>query len=107
MKRLKSEGSAESGSESGSDEGSSENDDVGLRPVCMPSPGLAYSNYNAVVAGWGTTQEGGSVSNTLQEVSNTYDQIHASNVGSLQKLREKSYLMVISTRSRSLLSLCA
>ncbi|XP_060801984.1 trypsin-like [Amyelois transitella] len=43
-------------------------DDVGLRPVCMPTPGLAYSNYSGVVAGWGTTEEGGSVSSTLQEV---------------------------------------
>lgn len=45
-----------------------EDNDVGLRPVCLPLPGLPYSNMTAVVAGWGTTEEGGSVSNTLQEV---------------------------------------
>ncbi|KAL0881895.1 hypothetical protein ABMA27_001661 [Loxostege sticticalis] len=59
-KRVRADGSG-SGNES-------DNDDVGLRPVCLPSPGLAYSNYSGVVAGWGTTEEGGSVSNTLQEV---------------------------------------
>lgn len=43
-------------------------EDAGPRPVCLPSPGLSYSNYSGVVTGWGTTEEGGSVSNTLQEV---------------------------------------
>ncbi|KAG6445009.1 trypsin-1-like [Manduca sexta] len=45
-----------------------ENQDVGLRPVCLPKGGLSYTNYTAVVTGWGTTEEGGSVSDTLQEV---------------------------------------
>ncbi|XP_053605246.1 trypsin-1-like [Plodia interpunctella] len=49
-------------------EGAQNEDDVGLRPVCMPTTGLSYSNYSGVVAGWGTTEEGGSVSSTLQEV---------------------------------------
>lgn len=53
--------------------GETEEDDVGLRPVCLPSPGLSYSNYSGVVTGWGTTEEGGSVSNTLQEVRETFD----------------------------------
>ncbi|XP_049871049.1 trypsin-1-like [Pectinophora gossypiella] len=46
-----------------------EEDDVGMRPVCLPSAGLSYSNYSGVVTGWGTTEEGGSVANTLQEVN--------------------------------------
>ncbi|XP_045767980.1 trypsin-1-like [Maniola jurtina] len=45
-----------------------EDNDIGLRPVCLPKPGLNYANETAIVAGWGTTEEGGSVSNTLQEV---------------------------------------
>ncbi|XP_045449369.1 trypsin-1-like [Melitaea cinxia] len=45
-----------------------ENKDVGIRPVCLPEAGNTYSNYTGLVAGWGTTEEGGSVSNTLQEV---------------------------------------
>ncbi|CAH0723565.1 unnamed protein product, partial [Brenthis ino] len=43
--------------------------DVGVRPVCLPTAGLSYNNHTAVVAGWGTTEEGGSVSNVLREVS--------------------------------------
>ncbi|XP_028174904.1 trypsin-1-like [Ostrinia furnacalis] len=58
----------ETGSGSGSGSSEEESDDVGLRPVCLPTAGLSYSNYSGVVAGWGTTEEGGSVSNTLQEV---------------------------------------
>ncbi|CAH2085281.1 unnamed protein product [Euphydryas editha] len=45
-----------------------ENKDVGIRPVCLPTAGNTYSNYSGLVAGWGTTEEGGSVSSTLQEV---------------------------------------
>lgn len=43
---------------------------MGIRPVCLPEAGNTYSNYTGLVAGWGTTEEGGSVSNTLQEVLN-------------------------------------
>ncbi|XP_046967303.1 trypsin-1-like [Vanessa cardui] len=45
-----------------------EDQDTGIRPVCLPAAGDSYSNYTGLVAGWGTTEEGGSVSNTLQEV---------------------------------------
>ncbi|XP_039750561.1 trypsin-like [Pararge aegeria] len=48
--------------------GVEDENDVGLRPVCLPLAGLSYNNETALVAGWGTTEEGGSVSNTLQEV---------------------------------------
>ncbi|XP_072949953.1 trypsin-1-like [Epargyreus clarus] len=58
VKRIKSDGTDEE----------DELNDVGLRPVCLPSHGLTYSNYSAMVAGWGTTEEGGAVSDTLQEV---------------------------------------
>nr|XP_037867296.1 37-kDa protease isoform X1 [Bombyx mori] len=60
LKRVRSEG----------DNGTATDDDkdVGLRPVCLPSSGLSYNNYTGVVTGWGTTEEGGSVSNALQEV---------------------------------------
>ncbi|KAI5631164.1 trypsin domain-containing protein [Phthorimaea operculella] len=57
----------EEGGEGGAG-GSTEEDDVGVRPVCLASPGLSYSNFSGVVTGWGTTEEGGSVANTLQEV---------------------------------------
>ncbi|XP_026732150.1 trypsin-like [Trichoplusia ni] len=43
-------------------------DDVRVRPVCMPTGGLSYTSRCGVVIGWGVTDEGGSVSNTLQEV---------------------------------------
>lgn len=43
-------------------------DDVRVRPVCLPTPGLSFTRECAVVIGWGVTDEGGSVSNTLQEV---------------------------------------
>lgn len=49
-------------------DGPTEEEDVGPRPVCLPTAGLSYTNYSAVVTGWGTNAEGGSVSNTLQEV---------------------------------------
>ncbi|XP_063632383.1 trypsin-1-like isoform X2 [Cydia splendana] len=55
--------------ESSGEEGNDEEDQPGLRPVCLPSPGLSYSNYSGLASGWGTTTEGGSVSNSLQEVS--------------------------------------
>ncbi|XP_063546469.1 trypsin-like isoform X1 [Cydia strobilella] len=55
--------------ESSGEEGNDEEDQPGLRPVCLASPGLSYSNYSGVASGWGTTTEGGSVSNSLQEVS--------------------------------------
>ncbi|XP_050349410.1 trypsin-1-like [Nymphalis io] len=45
-----------------------EDKDTGIRPVCLPAAGASYSNVTGLVAGWGTTEEGGSVSNTLQEV---------------------------------------
>lgn len=56
--------------ESGSD-ALSEDEDVGIRPVCLPSPDLSYADYNAVVSGWGLTEEGGFPSDTLQEVQST------------------------------------
>ncbi|KAJ8724284.1 hypothetical protein PYW08_015758 [Mythimna loreyi] len=43
-------------------------DDHRVRPVCLPTPGLSYTRECGVVIGWGVTDEGGSVSNTLQEV---------------------------------------
>ncbi|CAG9579619.1 unnamed protein product [Danaus chrysippus] len=49
-------------------EDSEEENDVGIRPGCLPVAGHSYSNRTAVVAGWGTTEEGGSVSSTLQAV---------------------------------------
>ncbi|KAJ0177949.1 hypothetical protein K1T71_006822 [Dendrolimus kikuchii] len=42
-----------------------------VRPVCLPEKGMSYSNYTASVIGWGTTEEGGSVSDTLQQVDVT------------------------------------
>ncbi|CAO1433720.1 unnamed protein product [Diamesa tonsa] len=39
-----------------------------LNPVCLATPGLSFSGYDGVVTGWGTTSEGGEVSNTLQQV---------------------------------------
>lgn len=52
------------------DNGSTENeDDKGIRPVCLPEKGRTYTNYTGIVTGWGTTEEGGSVSNILQQVS--------------------------------------
>lgn len=44
-------------------------DNGGIRPVCLPDAGASFAGDNGVVAGWGTTEEGGSVSSTLQEVS--------------------------------------
>ncbi|XP_041989026.1 trypsin-like [Aricia agestis] len=43
-------------------------DNIKPSPVCLPTRGLSFSNHSAVVSGWGTTEEGGSVSSTLQEV---------------------------------------
>ncbi|GBP14593.1 Trypsin-1 [Eumeta japonica] len=40
----------------------------GIWPVCLPELDLSYTNYTAVVTGWGLTQEGGQTSDTLQEV---------------------------------------
>lgn len=53
-------------------DGPTEEDDVGPRPVCLPIAGLTYSNYSGVVTGWGTTSEGGTVSDTLQEVCSKF-----------------------------------
>lgn len=66
LKRAREEETTVSSTETVSQE---DNDDVGLRPVCLPTPRLSYTNYSGVVTGWGTTEEGGSVANTLQEVS--------------------------------------
>lgn len=63
LKRVRSEG----------DGSVDDEDDVGLRPVCLANPGLSYSNYSGLVTGWGTTEEGGSVANTLQEVGMNLD----------------------------------
>ncbi|XP_068624021.1 trypsin-1-like [Battus philenor] len=41
----------------------------GVGTVCLPENELSYAGYNATVAGWGTTEEGGSVSNVLREVT--------------------------------------
>lgn len=40
-----------------------------LNPVCIASPGKSYTGSNGIVTGWGTTKEGGEVSQTLQEVT--------------------------------------
>lgn len=45
-----------------------EEDDTTIRPVCLPSPGLSYTGDCGLVIGWGVTEQGGSISNTLQEV---------------------------------------
>lgn len=50
------------------DEEEAEDEDGMLRPVCLAEPKLSYSNDTGVVSGWGTTEESGSVSSTLQEV---------------------------------------
>ncbi|KOB73769.1 37-kDa protease [Operophtera brumata] len=53
-----------------SDEDSEEvKDNSGIRPVCLPEPGASFADHTGVVAGWGTTEEGGSVSDTLQGVN--------------------------------------
>ncbi|XP_038104588.1 trypsin-1-like isoform X1 [Culex quinquefasciatus] len=39
-----------------------------LRPVCQPTSGESFAGENGTVTGWGTTSQGGDVSNTLQEV---------------------------------------
>ena len=40
-----------------------------IRPICLPANGEnTYSNFGAIVTGWGTTESGGPGSNTLQEV---------------------------------------
>ncbi|XP_022124821.2 trypsin-7 [Pieris rapae] len=52
----------------GLEEEESDVSDVGVRPVCLPPANLSFSNETAMVSGWGTTEEGGSVSSTLQEV---------------------------------------
>ena len=41
-----------------------------IQPVCMPSKTAgSYNGEDATVTGWGATREGGSVSNTLQQVT--------------------------------------
>lgn len=68
LKRIRS-GDDESSGEEGNDENDENNEeDVGLRPVCLPAAAKSYSDFTGMVSGWGTTEEGGSVSNTLQEV---------------------------------------
>ncbi|XP_021966516.1 trypsin-1 isoform X2 [Folsomia candida] len=40
-----------------------------IRPVCLPADSSeSYDNEKAIVAGWGATEQGGSVSSTLQKV---------------------------------------
>ncbi|CAH2040763.1 unnamed protein product, partial [Iphiclides podalirius] len=41
----------------------------GVGTVCLPEEGASFTGQNATVAGWGTTEEGGSVSNVLREVT--------------------------------------
>ncbi|KAI8420701.1 hypothetical protein MSG28_007930 [Choristoneura fumiferana] len=68
LERIRS-GDDESSGEEGNDENDEDDEeDVGLRPVCLPTAAKSYDDYTAMVSGWGTTEEGGSVSNTLQEV---------------------------------------
>ncbi|CAG4970022.1 unnamed protein product [Parnassius apollo] len=57
IKKLKTDG-----------EDTEEEEDRGVATVCLPEPGLSYTGHTATVAGWGTTEEGGSVSNVLREV---------------------------------------
>ncbi|XP_075976296.1 trypsin-1-like [Anticarsia gemmatalis] len=45
-----------------------EEEDYRIRPVCLPTAGLSYTKECGVVIGWGVTEQGGFVSNTLQEV---------------------------------------
>lgn len=40
-----------------------------LRPVCLPARGRSFSGFSGIVTGWGATQEHGSISTTLQEVT--------------------------------------
>lgn len=54
-------------------EGDVEDEDGRMRPVCLPEPKRSYSNCTAIASGWGTTEEGGSVSDILREVCNTLD----------------------------------
>ncbi|PZC78907.1 hypothetical protein B5X24_HaOG200438 [Helicoverpa armigera] len=73
IKRVRRDGEAttEASSSSTTEETSTaapEVDDVRVRPVCLPTPGLSYTRQCGVVIGWGVTDEGGSISNTLQEV---------------------------------------
>ena len=37
-------------------------------PTCLPAPDTDYTGSNVWVLGWGRTQEGGEVSDTLQEL---------------------------------------
>ncbi|KAM8713503.1 hypothetical protein ACLKA7_013770 [Drosophila subpalustris] len=39
-----------------------------IRPVCLPDFGASFSGEMAIVAGWGARKEGGSLTDTLQEV---------------------------------------
>jgi hypothetical protein len=45
-----------------------EAEDVGVRPVCLPTKGDPFRNATGIAVGWGTTMEGGAPSNTLQKV---------------------------------------
>ncbi|CAB3236049.1 unnamed protein product [Arctia plantaginis] len=45
-----------------------EDDNITVRPVCLPAPGLSFTGDCGLVIGWGVTEQGGSISNTLQEV---------------------------------------
>ena len=35
-------------------------------PTCLPSPNTNYTGFDVWVLGWGRTQEGGAMSDTLQ-----------------------------------------
>ncbi|KAM0734724.1 Trypsin-1 [Formica fusca] len=39
-----------------------------MRPACLPEPGKTFAGEKGIVTGWGAINEGGPVSNTLQEV---------------------------------------
>ncbi|XP_070156103.1 trypsin-1 [Polyergus mexicanus] len=39
-----------------------------MRPACLPEQGKTFAGEKGIVTGWGAIKEGGSVSNTLQEV---------------------------------------
>lgn len=45
-----------------------EEQERGVGTVCLPEAEASFTGQNATVIGWGTTEEGGSVSNVLREV---------------------------------------
>lgn len=70
-------------------------DDVRVRPVCLPTPGLSFTRECAVVIGWGVTDEGGSVSNTLQEVCPVVFHLHDLRYQFTNVLQNKSEIRTV------------